>query len=261
MLDSFFRRLAFSGQTPARRALPPGVRVYAVGDVHGQLDLLKPLLSQIADDAAAAPAGTEITVVMLGDYIDRGLGSRAVIETLTRLAVMPPRLRFLKGNHEQAMLAFLDDPSAGPVWVQHGGGETLASYAIKPPAPNASHDVWQAARSALIDALPGHHLRFLKALEQSVVIEPYLFVHAGVDPDKPLKDQTEQDLLWIRDKFLYSPRKLEYLVVHGHTPEHEPFRDERRIGIDTGAYITGVLTAVRLEADRASFLQVRRSAA
>ena len=240
------------------RALPPGVRIYAVGDVHGQSDLLAKLLKQISDDVAKAPVGTLTMLVMLGDYIDRGLGSREVIEILSKLSGFPTRLRFLKGNHEQAMLAFLDDAAAGPVWIRHGGGETLASYGVKPPAPDAPDDIWEAARSALLDAIPAHHMRFLNELELSVLIEPYLFVHAGVDPDKPLEAQNEQDLLWIRDKFLHSSRQLEYIVVHGHTPEHTPFRDERRIGIDTGAYITGVLTAVRLEADTAHFMQVRR---
>lgn len=258
MLDHLFRRLALRGKSHPPRTLPPGTRIYAIGDVHGQVDLLAKLLQQISDDVAKAPVGTLTMLVMLGDYIDRGLGSREVIEALSKLSGFPTRLRFLKGNHEQAMLAFLADPGAGPVWVQHGGGETLASYGVKPPAPDAPGDLWEAARSALLNAIPDHHTRFLDELEHYVLIEPYLFVHAGVDPDKPLKDQTEQDLLWIRDRFLYSSRQLEYIIVHGHTPEQAPFRDERRIGIDTGAYITGVLTAVRLEADTAHFMQVRR---
>lgn len=244
---------------PIARALPPGQIIYAVGDIHGQHDLLKTLLARIAEDAASAPTGTVTTLIMLGDYIDRGLGSRDVIDTLSQLSDFPARIRFLKGNHEQAMLEFLDDPAVGAVWVQYGGGETLAAYGVKPPAPDAPPDTWQAAQTALLEAMPEHHRSFLNRLEPYVVTAPYLFVHAGVDPAKPLSEQTEQDLLWTRDKFIHSSRKFEYVVVHGHTPEEEPYRDDRRVGIDTGAYLTGVLTAVRLEDETVSFLQSRRS--
>ena len=181
-----------------------------------------------------------------------------MIERLASLSGMPFSVRFLKGNHEEAMLDFLKDPAAGPVWVQYGGGETLASYDVRPPSVHEPADVWERTREALLEALPEHHLAFLDTLEPYVAQAPYLFVHAGVDPAKSLADQTAQDLYWIREKFLHSSRRFEYVVVHGHTPEQDYYKDDRRIGIDTGAYLTGVLTAVRLEGEAVSFLQTRR---
>lgn len=261
MLDRFFRRLALKGQGAALRALPDGVRLYAVGDVHGQDDLLARMLDKLRQDALDAPLGTDITLVMLGDYIDRGLGSRAALERLSTLSDMPFHTRFLIGNHEATMRDFLADASVGPAWVEHGGGETLASYGVKPPAGSASAQDWEAARLALNQALPDHTRAFLERLEPYVLIEPYLFVHAGIDPAKPLEAQSEQELLWIRDRFLDARRSWDYVVVHGHTPEPDYYRDARRIGLDTGAYLTGVLTAVRLEGEGAHFLQVRRNEA
>lgn len=242
----------------ARPGLAPGVRLYAVGDVHGQDDLLDTMLARIRDDALTAGDGTQCTLIMLGDYIDRGLGSARVIERLSTLANMPFAVRFLKGNHEEAMLDFLADPAAGPVWAQYGGGETMAGYGVKPPSAQAGAQAWQEAQQALIAAMPPHHRAFLDGLEPYVVEAPYIFVHAGVDPAKPLSEQSEQDFYWIREKFINSPRHFEYQVVHGHTPEQDYHHDARRIGIDTGAYLTGVLTAVRLEGDSVTFLQSRR---
>ncbi|WP_429911168.1 metallophosphoesterase [Glycocaulis sp.] len=257
-----FRRLASlfgrRAGTAGRDALPAGVRLYAVGDVHGQDDLLDMMLGRIRADVEAAGGGVQSTVVMLGDYIDRGLGSARALERLSTLSDMPFAMRFLKGNHEEAMLDFLADASAGPVWVQYGGGETLAGYGVKPPSAQDGSQAWQDAQAALIEAMPDHHRTFLERLEPYVVVAPYIFVHAGVDPAKPLAAQTERDFYWIREKFLNSSRRFEYTVVHGHTPEQDYYQDERRIGIDTGAYLTGVLTAVRLEGATATFLQSRR---
>ncbi len=250
----------FSGHrhTPDHSVLPEGVRLYAVGDVHGQDDLLARMLEKLCDDAQNAPQGTDITLVMLGDYIDRGLGSRAVIERLSTLTGMPFQTRFLIGNHEATMRDFLADAAVGPSWVEYGGGETLAAYGVKPPAANAGAEIWKEARSALDAALPDNHRAFLERLEPYVLIEPYLFVHAGVEPAKPLEAQTEQELLWIRDRFLHARRRWDHIVVHGHTPEKAYHHDQRRIGLDTGAYLTGLLTAVRLEGEGAYFLQVQR---
>lgn len=254
-LKSLFSR---GETTRSRHDLAPGMRVYAIGDVHGQDDLLDMMLGRIRADVEATGHGVQSTLIMMGDYVDRGLGSARVIERLSTLQGMPFSTRFLKGNHEAAMLDFLDDAETGPVWVQYGGGETLASYGVQPPSPQDDAPIWHAAQAALLEALPDHHAAFLDALEPFVVEPPYIFVHAGVDPAKPLAEQTDQDLFWIRDKFLYSQRKFEHIVVHGHTPEPEPFHDDRRIGIDTGAYLSGVLTAVRLEGASVSFLQSRR---
>lgn len=261
MLDRFFRRLTVRGQGGTPRALPEGVRFYAVGDVHGQDDLLARMLEKLRKDALDAPQGADITLVMLGDYIDRGLGSRAVLERLSTLSGMPFRTRFLIGNHEATLRDFLADAAVGPSWVEFGGGETLASYGIRPPAPGAPAPVWEETREALERALPAHTRAFLDRLEPFVLAEPYVFVHAGVDVTWPLEAQTEQELLWIRDSFLNGRKAFAHVVVHGHTPEPDYHHDHRRIGIDTGAYLTGVLTAVRLEGGEVSFLQVRRNEA
>lgn len=259
MLNRLKKLFSSPGRTSAPRALPEGVRVYAVGDVHGQDDLLARMLERLCEDAQNAPQGTDITLVMLGDYIDRGLGSRAVIERLSTLTSMPFHTRFLIGNHEATMRDFLADAAVGPSWVEYGGGETLASYSVKPPAPGAPASVWEEAREGLERALPEHHIAFLERLEPYVLAAPYVFVHAGVDVARPLEAQTEQELLWIRDSFLNARKAFDHVVVHGHTPEPDYHHDHRRIGIDTGAYLTGVLTAVRLEGSEVSFLQVRRN--
>lgn len=258
MLERLKNLFAVRASPAHRPALPACVRLYAVGDVHGQDDLLEQLLDKIAADAASAGPGVRTTVVMLGDYIDRGLGSARVIERLASNDGSPFAMRFLKGNHEEAMLDFLNDAEAGPVWVQYGGGETMASYGVKPPSPRDGPDIWQAARADLCEALPPHHRAFFDALEPCIVEAPYLFVHAGIDPARSLAEQNERDFYWIRERFLQSSRPFEYHVVHGHTPEPDYHHDHRRIGIDTGAYLTGVLTAVRLEGETVSFLQTRR---
>lgn len=255
-LKSLFARRA--GQS-RQSGLPAGVCIYAVGDVHGQDDLLAGLLEEIARDVRENGDRLRSTVIMLGDYVDRGLGSARAIEMLARPADFPFAFRFLKGNHEEVMLDFLNDAAAGPAWVEYGGGETMAAYGVKPPAPKDAPEKWEAARLALLHALPAHHRAFLEALEPCVVEAPYIFVHAGVDPARPLSEQTTQDFYWIREKFLHSTRRFEHVVVHGHTPEQTWYHDERRIGIDTGAYLTGVLTAVRLEGGAVSFLQARRT--
>jgi serine/threonine protein phosphatase 1 len=258
MLDFLKSVLGMRQKTAAVACLPPGVRLYAVGDIHGQDDLLDAMLERLCADARDADQGVQSTVIFLGDYIDRGLGSARTIDRLATLSDVPFVARFLKGNHEEAMLDFLADASAGPAWVQYGAGETLASYGVKPPLASAGPEAFEAARIALLDALPDHHRAFLEALEPYVLHEPYIFVHAGVDPAKPLEQQSGREFYWIRDAFLNSPRRFDQKVVHGHTPEQSYHHDDRRIGIDTGAYLTGVLTAVRLEGEAVSFLQTRR---
>lgn len=259
MHKNWLHRIGLGSPSRTKPALPDGERVYAIGDVHGQAELLDLMLGRINADIALAGSGTRSRLVLLGDYIDRGLGSAKVIERLSTLSGMPIELTCLKGNHEAAMLDFLAEAKAGPVWVQYGGGETLASYGVKPPIAQADEKDWESARQALLAALPDYHLDFLKSLEPYVIIGPYLFVHAGIDPNKPLSEQGEAEFLWVRDAFLHSRKSLDHVVVHGHTPEPDYHHDNRRIGIDTGAYLTGVLTAVKLEGEDVSFLQVRRA--
>jgi serine/threonine protein phosphatase 1 len=231
--------------------------IYAVGDVHGRLDLLDPLLEQIGEEAlTAGDHRPKPVLVFVGDYIDRGAASKGVIDRV--IAVQRERafeVRALKGNHEEALLAFLEDANFGPTWCENGGTQTLASYGVTPPILRKDSDGWVKARDAFEQALPAEHVGFLAGLELSVVYGDYVFVHAGLRPGVPLGAQQERDLLWIRQEFLTAQRPFEKIVVHGHTPADEPFMGAHRIGIDTGAYATGLLTAVRLEGDDRRLIQ------
>jgi len=234
--------------------VPEGRRVYAIGDVHGRADLLGRLLVQIRHDAAAADPDTAATLIFLGDYVDRGFQSREVIDLLLSDACGALETVFLRGNHELAMLEFLNEPSTGPRWATYGGAETLVSYGVQPPGPGDPPESWVRACEELARALPEAHRRFLDSLPVSVRLGDYLFVHAGVRPGVPLDHQSEDDLLWIRDDFINDRTVFEAVIVHGHTPVNVPYRDARRIGVDTGAYMSGRLTAVRIDGDQVDFL-------
>ena len=244
-------------QTAGGLASSTGERlVYAVGDVHGRLDLLEDLLPKIAADARASRPTHKPVLVFLGDYVDRGPGSRGVIDCLIKLAEMPNiEVRVLKGNHEQAMLSFLDDPDFGPTWVQNGGAATLASYGVATPQTRLPAQLWDEARQAFAEALPPEHLHFLRGLELYAEYGDYVFVHAGLRPGIPIERQSEQDLLWIRYEFLEERRPFPKVVVHGHTPEPEPHLGPIRLGLDTGAYATGVLTCARLSGTDRAIIQ------
>jgi serine/threonine protein phosphatase 1 len=193
-------------------------------------------------------------LIFLGDYIDRGFQSKDVIDILLSNMLSPFETYFLKGNHEQAMLQFMGDPGVGPTWAKFGGSETLVSYGVRPPRMQTSIDEWRQACEELHTALPPEHLHFLSNLDLSVRIGDYVFVHAGVRPGVPLEAQSEQDLLWIREDFLMDKRPLGATIVHGHTPASRPYKDSRRVGLDTGAYLSGKLTAARFEHDSVEFI-------
>lgn len=233
--------------------------VYAVGDIHGRADLLEGLLARIVADAGPALArGERPLLVFLGDYVDRGADSRGVIDRLIALAAQPGfEVRLLMGNHEEAMLGFLEDPVSGAGWLDFGGGATLASYGVAPPIGRSSGEELAALSAALSAVLPAAHLTFLRSLELAVVLGDYVFVHAGLRPGVPLHAQSARDLLWIRQEFLSEKKSFEKVVVHGHTPEEMPYDGPTRIGLDTGAYATGVLTAGRLLGAERAFLQYR----
>jgi serine/threonine protein phosphatase 1 len=246
--------------SPRRSTAPApttgGRLVYAVGDVHGRFDLLEPLLEKIDADAAEVAGEPRPALVFVGDYVDRGRDSRSVIERIIRLqAEGAYEVRALKGNHEEALLDFLADATFGPTWAEYGGLQTIVSYGVSPPLLRSQLGDWERTQRSFADALPQAHVAFLANLELTARYGDYVFVHAGVRPGVPLSEQLERDLLWIRDEFLRSPGPHEAVVVHGHSPEPEPFVGQHRIGIDTGAYATGVLTAVRLHATEQKILQ------
>ena len=224
--------------------VPEGIRIYAVGDVHGRADLLAKLLSQIEADAALRPISRPITV-FLGDYIDRGPASREAIELLVAWKRAQQAV-FLKGNHEDFLLKFLKDSAILEDWRHCGGLETLIAYGLKPPINPAPFEQTRLAHD-LAGALPETHRAFLRALGLFFICGDFLFVHAGVRPLVPIEQQTEDDLLWIRDEFLLWEKQFEKIVVHGHTPVHEPDIRANRINIDTGAFATGRLTCMVFE--------------
>ena len=247
------RLLRTQEPAPCAGLIPEGQRVYAIGDVHGRLDLLMGLIGRIrADDARRGRADTH--VVMLGDLVDRGPNSAHVIEYLRSLHQWGfATFHFLCGNHEEVMLRALA-PGANPEetgWLRFGGYETMASYGAEP-------SLFQAEGAALAEAMralvPGSHIAFLERMADHVMIGDYLFVHAGIRPGLALDRQTSTDLRWIRDAFLDDARDHGMIVVHGHSVTGEPEVRSNRIGIDTGAYRTGLLTAIGLEGDERWFL-------
>ena len=221
--------------------------VYAVGDIHGRLDLLRPLIEDIAADAHLSAQKDRPLLVFLGDYVDRGPHSRKVIDLILWLIADGHfEVCALKGNHEEALLKFLDTPSFGSSWIEHGGAPTLVSYGVQPPTRRTDPDAWVETREEFAAAVPQEHKDFFENLSHTAVVGDYVFVHAGVRPGVPLSEQEERDLLWIRQDFLASEGPFEKVVVHGHTPSEAPQLLAHRLGIDTGAYATGVLTAIRL---------------
>lgn len=250
MLKALLRLLRREPKTSAPQpsgalATPEGVRLYAIGDVHGQARMLDAVLDFVAADATAH-AGQRAIAVLLGDYVDRGPDSRGVLERLSRLTPGAVEWVFLSGNHEAAMLAFLERPHDNVAWLGFGGTETLASYGIIAPPPPLSPQRVQHCRDALAEALPPHHLAFLKALRTLYMCGDYAFVHAGVRPGVALERQHPEDLQWIREEFIDTPYWHGKCVVHGHTIEAEPVLLPWRIGIDTGAYAGGDLCCLIL---------------
>lgn len=254
MLSKLFRSRT-QVAAPAAPAVPDGTVVWAVGDIHGRLDLLQPLVEAIVADLHASAASRKV-VVFLGDYIDRGPDSRGVLRLLSGLSVVQGvEWRFLKGNHEQAMLGFLDDPSAGPKWCEYGGDNALRSYGLRVPDLAHRTEAWSRVAADLRHKLTAREFEFLEKLELSFSVGDYFFSHAGARPGLALGRQSAEDLMWIRQPFLNSAAAFEQVVVHGHTPTPRVHADHRRIGLDTKAYDSGILSAARLEGRARTLVQ------
>ena len=235
--------------------VPEGVRVYAIGDIHGRADLLGRLLDMIEDDAAGAETDFAPIVIYLGDYIDRGMQS---YEVLDMVIAGPPHgfeAAYLKGNHEAMLLEFLDDATYGLTWRDNGGLPTLQSYGVAQKTLARHPMAYNEASSKLASAIPSLHHNFLRQLQLTEEVGDYFFAHAGIRPGVPLHEQKEEDLLWIRDPFLKSTEDFGKIVVHGHTPDKRVQVRSNRIGIDTGAFMTNILTCLVLEGTTRRFLQ------
>jgi len=234
-------QLKVFGRPPS---LPEGLRIYAVGDIHGRLDLLDELLSRIDADIASRPTSRPLCV-FLGDYIDRGSSSRETIDRLIELRKAQECV-FLKGNHELIALKCLSDRNLFDQWMRLGGVETLASYGVA-SGQLASGKPIVELQAAFHHALPQAHFRFFRDLQPSFACGDYFFVHAGVKPGVELSQQMENDLLWIREEFLSSNEDFGKIVIHGHTPTRDIDVGCNRINIDTGAFATGRLTCLVIE--------------
>jgi len=241
------RRLLRRRERPSRRSeAPPGTRVYAVGDIHGRLDLLRRMHEMIAEDAVGARTH-RVVVIYLGDYVDRGQQSRQVLQFLLDEPLAGFESVHLCGNHEEMMLAFLGDASVGPMWMYNGGDATLYSYGVGQQEGATIEERHARMQQKLCETVPEQHLAFLRNLRLYHVEGDYLFVHAGIVPGRTLEEQRPQDLLWIRDEFVQSGEDHGRCVVHGHTIVPAPDLRANRIGIDTGAYFSGTLTCLVLE--------------
>ncbi len=233
-------------------ALPDGLAIYAIGDLHGRLDLLRDMEALIRADLARSQPRQSVEI-FLGDYIDRGPQSREVVERLIGAPPLADRRICLMGNHEDMLLGVLSEPDALVNWLHNGGDATLASYGlnVRPFAAKKEH---ARIRALFLEGLAPDHRAFFEGLRRWVEFGPYLFVHAGIRPGRPLEVQEPEDLVWIREPFLLSEEDFGRIVVHGHTPVDRPDVRSNRINIDTGAYFTGRLTCLVLERKTHRFL-------
>lgn len=246
----FFQRRRASGRTPIR-SIPAGQRVYAVGDIHGRLDLLDMLLAMIERDERARDAA-EAQFVFLGDLVDRGPDSAGVIGRLIALSAQR-RTRFILGNHEEIFLRVLDgDVESLRLFVRIGGRETFLSYGIA--APDFERASYPELLTAIQAAVPQSHIEFLESFEDRIEIGDYVFVHAGMRPGVPMVGQRASDMRWIRNSFLDRDWEFGKMVVHGHSVSDDAVVRPTRIGIDTGAFFSGRLTALGLEKEERWFL-------
>ena len=231
--------------------LPSGTRIYAVGDIHGQLVNLQKVLGKIKADIRARPI-QDITTVFVGDYIDRGLASKAVIDTLINEDGIGSKIT-LRGNHEELMLAALDDPDNMKDWCTVGGIQTAFSYGVDVQDLMVGRG-YEAAQKSLRNAVPRSHTDWLHGLPSRHEIADFFFCHAGIDPDKSIESQVDADLLWIRRKFTNDERTYSKIIVHGHSPVEQVDVRHNRINVDTGAFFTGNLACVALEAGAISLI-------
>ena len=250
--------LKFLGMAGTNPRAPRGHRAYAIGDVHGRLDLLEQLLSEIERDRAERPAQKTL-LVFLGDLIDRGPHSAQVIERLRNYSPSGTRTAFLLGNHEEVFLRIVEgDTSLIPSWLEFGGAQCLQSYGAD--WRQIARERRGKALELIRNAVPSEHVEFIRNFVDTCRFGDYLFVHAGIRPGVTIDEQLQSDLRWIREPFLFDDTDHGCIVVHGHTIREEVEERSNRIGIDTGAYRTGVLTSLVIDGDQRRYLQTRDGA-
>ena len=242
------------------RSVPEGTLVYAIGDVHGCDRHLEKLHERILEDSGAAGDFERRVAIYLGDYVDRGPDSRRVVDILLEQPLEGFECHYLIGNHEAFLLDFLQDAEMGPGWLFNGGVATLESYGVNLDTSGGglalTFDVLEDIQARFIEKLPDAHRRFYETLTLNQTEGDYFFVHAGIRPGVALEEQTEDDMIWIRDEFLESSSDHGKVIVHGHTITQTPELRDNRMGIDTGAFATGVLTALVLEHHEFDTLQI-----
>ncbi|MFT5274021.1 MAG: serine/threonine protein phosphatase 1 [Saprospiraceae bacterium] len=253
MKNLFRRLLASNSKDPVNPYCPAGSRTYCIGDIHGRDDLLEQVHEQILGDASNH-SGTN-TIIYLGDYIDRGMHSKQVIELLLASPLPGFDSIYLRGNHEQSLLDFLMDAKVGHGWFNYGGLQTLVSYGIRYRKIPSSIKDMQALQGELKERLPYSHINFFEKTCFHHSIGNYYFVHAGVNPRFSLEQQQPEDQLWIREDFIKHTKPFEKIIVYGHTITDEPDFQHNRIGLDTGAYQSGKLSCLVLENDTQRIIQ------
>jgi serine/threonine protein phosphatase 1 len=232
----------------ARPTTPRGYRAYAVGDIHGRLDLLDQLLATIEQDVERSPARKNL-LIFLGDLIDRGPDSRGVLERLRTYRHDRLQPHFLAGNHEEVLLRLLaGEHGILSSWLRYGGGECLRSYGVDPASLAGLNE--RSALSLVRSNIPDIHARFIGGFSDTLRLGDYLFVHAGIRPGVDISLQSLVDLRWIREPFLDCDDDHGLVVVHGHTISESVDERPNRIGIDTGAYRSGLLTALAVEGEK-----------
>jgi serine/threonine protein phosphatase 1 len=232
---------------------PDGLRIYAVGDIHGRLDLLTKMHEAITTHLAEQAVG-DWRIVHLGDYVDRGPDSRGVVDFLIAAQTRDTRIVSLAGNHDVGFLDFLREPDPNGLFANNGGRETAFSYGVT--LDFADPVSFPTRYAAFRQAVPQTHRSFIESLRFSIAFGDFFFCHAGIQPGIPLESQEPRDLLWIREKFLHYEGLHPKIIVHGHTPSVEPEVRANRVNIDTGAFRTAVLTALVVEGKDKQILQV-----
>ena len=224
----------------------PDMRVYAIGDIHGRLDLLRELVARVIEDARLRGGIEQTHVVLLGDLVDRGPDSAGVVELVMRLNTAWPAFTCLMGNHEEVFhMALSGDMGALQFFTRIGGRETLLSYGIEEELVDGDDEERLHAR--LLECVPTAHREFIAGLPHRLTVGDYVFVHAGIKPGVPIDEQKPRDMHWIREEFLRCEERHPGMVVHGHNITQFVDEQRNRIGIDTGAYASGRLTAIGLE--------------